>query len=55
MAAILILEDRAVDRKFLAPDDANVQHAGLPADMVFLQKPFTAHGLMCKVREALGR
>ena len=36
-------------------DDAIVQHAGLPANMVFLQKPFTAHGLMCKVREALGR
>ena len=36
-------------------DNAIVQHAGLPANMVFLQKPFTAHGLLCKVREALDR
>jgi PAS domain S-box-containing protein len=36
-------------------DDAIVQYAGLPADIAFLQKPFTARGLMCKVREALDR
>jgi two-component system cell cycle sensor histidine kinase/response regulator CckA len=36
-------------------NDAIVQYAGLPANMAFLQKPFTAHGLMCKVREALDR
>jgi CheY-like chemotaxis protein len=34
-------------------DDAIVHNAGLPADVMFLQKPFTADGLMCKVREAL--
>jgi FixJ family two-component response regulator len=36
-------------------DDAFVQQAGLTADIVFLQKPFTAHALMSKVREALDR
>jgi hypothetical protein len=36
-------------------DEAIVQHAGHPANMVFLQNPFTADRLMCKVREALGR
>ena len=36
-------------------DNAVVQHAGLPSDNVFLQKPFTADGLLCKVREALAR
>ena len=34
-------------------DDAVVHQAGLAADVVFLQKPFTAAGLACKVREAL--
>jgi CheY-like chemotaxis protein len=37
------------------PDDAIMQQGGLAADVVFLQKPFTADGLMCKVREALDR
>ncbi len=34
-------------------DNAIVQYAGLSPDIVFLQKPFTADGLLCKVREAL--
>jgi CheY-like chemotaxis protein len=36
-------------------DDALVQQAALPPHIVFLQKPFTADGLLCKVREALDR
>jgi PAS domain S-box-containing protein len=36
-------------------DDAIVQHGGLPADIVYLQKPFTADRLLRKVREALDR
>ena len=36
-------------------DNAIVQHAGLPSDIVYLQKPFTANGLLSKVREALDR
>jgi signal transduction histidine kinase/DNA-binding response OmpR family regulator len=36
-------------------DDAVVHHAGLPAEVTFLQKPFTADGLMYKVREALNQ
>jgi len=36
-------------------DDALVQQAALPLHFVFLQKPFTADGLLCKVREALDR
>jgi CheY-like chemotaxis protein len=36
-------------------DDAFVHQAGLPADVPFLQKPFTADGLLCKVREVIDR
>jgi two-component system cell cycle sensor histidine kinase/response regulator CckA len=36
-------------------DNAIVQHARLPSDIVFLQKPFSAYGLLCKVRDALDR
>ena len=36
------------------PDDAVVHHADRSSGVMFLQKPFTAYGLMCKVREALG-
>jgi PAS domain S-box-containing protein len=36
-------------------DNAVVQPAGHPSDVQFLQKPFTADGLLCKVREALDR
>jgi PAS domain S-box-containing protein len=36
-------------------DDALVQQAALSPRIVFLQKPFTADGLLCKVREALDR
>jgi PAS domain S-box-containing protein len=35
--------------------DDSIVHAGLPTDIVFLQKPFSADGLLCKVREALDR
>jgi CheY-like chemotaxis protein len=35
------------------PDGAIVHHAGLPDDVRFLQKPFTADALMIRVREAL--
>ena len=31
-------------------DDAVVHQAGLSPEMAYFQKPFTAHGLMCKVR-----
>jgi len=34
-------------------DDAVVLHGLLGAEMAFLQKPFTATGLACKVREVL--
>jgi two-component system, cell cycle sensor histidine kinase and response regulator CckA len=37
------------------PDDGMVHQAGLPPEVEFLQKPFTAEALMCKVREALDR
>jgi two-component system cell cycle sensor histidine kinase/response regulator CckA len=37
------------------PDDAIVHLPGLSADVIFLQKPFSADSLMCKVREALDR
>jgi nitrogen-specific signal transduction histidine kinase len=36
-------------------DDAFVHNSGVTPDVVFLQKPFTASGLLCKVREALER
>jgi DNA-binding NtrC family response regulator len=36
-------------------DQAMVQRATRPSEVVFLQKPFTADGLLCKVREALDR
>jgi PAS domain S-box-containing protein len=36
-------------------DDALVQQAALSPHSVFLQKPFTANELLCKVREALDR
>jgi two-component system cell cycle sensor histidine kinase/response regulator CckA len=36
-------------------DDAVVHQAGVSADMAFLQKPFTAQGLMSRVRETLDR
>jgi len=36
-------------------DNALVQDARLPSDILFLQKPFSAGGLLCKVREALDR
>ena len=36
-------------------DNSIVQPAEHPSDIVFLQKPFTADGLLCKVREALDR
>ena len=37
------------------PDNAFVQRAALTTDIVFLPKPFTADGLLRKVREALHR
>ena len=36
-------------------DNAFVHRAGRPSDIVFLPKPFTAGGLLRKVREALDR
>ena len=36
-------------------DNALVHRAGHPSDIVFLPKPFTAGGLLRKVREALDR
>jgi two-component system cell cycle sensor histidine kinase/response regulator CckA len=36
-------------------DNAIIQPGERPSDIVFLQKPFTADGLLCKVREALDR
>jgi PAS domain S-box-containing protein len=36
-------------------DDAFIQQSGLPPDVPFLQKPFTAGGLLCKVREVIDR
>jgi CheY-like chemotaxis protein len=35
--------------------DAIDQHAETHSEIVFLQRPFTADGLLCKVREALDR
>jgi CheY-like chemotaxis protein len=35
--------------------DAIIQHAEMHSEIVFLQRPFTADGLLCKVREALDR
>jgi CheY-like chemotaxis protein len=35
--------------------DEMAPHAGLDPDIVLLQKPFTADGFLCKVREALDR
>jgi hypothetical protein len=34
-------------------DDTIVRHGVLDRSMAFLQKPFTTHGLMRKVREVL--
>jgi len=34
-------------------DDAFIHQSGLPADVPFLQKPFTTDGLLCKVREVI--
>jgi CheY-like chemotaxis protein len=35
--------------------NAIIQHAEMHSEILFLQRPFTADGLLCKVREALDR